>query len=226
MDTSSLDQKVRQLDKLIKLNAKNAAHYHDIVAELQEVLSTVGDFQKEFQALDPKPTLDKEMVRSWIQQYPTIQDQAFELERGINQLQNKLVSTNLFLQEFRDYRFYVVGSLKEMAAFIERAITTLNSTSLTFKPVFVGTDDFSPVINQFKLQKEPQQQTYPVRPDQLYDFLPFLVTRKQFTKGVLATPEFKIILQTQKKILIESNNETIVRLDRLAKEMNVSALAD
>lgn len=226
MDSSSLDQKVRQLDKLVKLNAKNAAHYHDIVAELQELLSTVGDFQKEFQALETKPVLDKEMVRSWIQTYPSIQDQAFELERGINGLQNKLVSANLFLQEFRDYRYYSMNSMKEMAAFIERSVTLLNSNNLTFKPVFVGTDDFSPVINQFKLQKEPQQQTYAVRPDQLYDFLPFLVTRKQFTKGVLSTPEFKIVLHTQKKILIEANNETIIRLDRLAKEMNVNALSD
>lgn len=226
MDTTSMDQQAQKLDKQLKSMAKEAATYPGLIENLKQLLSTVGDFEKEWNALDAKPTLNKELVRNWVTTYPAIQENAHDLENNLNSLQNKLVSVNLFIQEFRDYRYYVVGSLKEMAAFLERASQLFDEPVYHFKPVFVGTDDFSPVINQFKLQKEPNAQTYLIAAEKLYDFLPFLVTRKQFTKGTLATPHFKVILNSQKKILIETENETITRLDRLAKEMNVSALTD
>lgn len=226
METSSLDLHAQKVDQKIKALAKEAASYPGMIENLKQLLSTVGDFEKEWNALEPKPNLNKEMVRNWVTTYPAIQENAHELENNLNQLQNKLVSANLFIQEFRDYRYYMATTLKEIAAFLERASQLFNEPLYHFKPVFVGTDDFSPVINQFKLQKEQNSQTYPIAAEKLYDFLPFLVTRKQFTKGVLNNPHFKVILSTQKKILIETNNETIVRLDRLAKEMNVSALGD
>ena len=142
-----------------------------------------------------------------------------KLKQLMQKYEEPSVRSNLFLENYRNYRSYVFPSRETAANFAEQMFSLFSVTEAVFKPEFIGTIDLDKVSQELKVQrKDAVSLIIPVA--KIQELVRLLDSFGVYKSFKLETELEKLIWKENKTLFVESDNAKIKRLDRLCKSLD------
>lgn len=142
-----------------------------------------------------------------------------KLKQLMQKYEEPSVRSNLFLENFRNYRSYVFPTVDSAKNFAEQMFSLFSVTEVSFKPEFIGTINLDQISQELKVQrKDAASLIIPVA--KIADLIKLLNSIGTYKSFKLETGLEKLVWKEHKTLFVESDNAKIKRLDRLCKSLD------
>lgn len=217
-----LDELTKKLEKdLYKINSllKDSASFSQPTQEVLRHLDLMETLAGENPGLKQK--LQAELKsRNLISLFKEFSFSMSRLKNNVDELQERIMKANMFLESHRGYRVYSFDSLRKASDFIEKSLSMLGIANVLFSPLFLGTID----LKEFSEELDaPRQGSQLVLMQEKTARLFSLIEKKKLNKSFKLEAEIiRFLFKSPGEIIVETNSDNIKRLDHLAKELEGS----
>jgi len=137
-----------------------------------------------------------------------------------DELQEKIMKADLFLESRRTYRVYSFDSLMKASDFIEKSLSMLGITNVLFKPHFIGMIDLKQFSEELNAEKQGSQLI--LLQEKIAKLFALIEKTKMNKSFKLESETLRILFKAPSEIIVETDAEAIKRLDHLARELEGS----
>lgn len=149
--------------------------------------------------------------------YKQMEEHFAKIKKQINSFEDHSTRAKLFLEDFRTARTYVFKDIDSMTEFVKNAYPLFSISRISFKPEFVGTVNLKKIAEE--INEEPKGNQFLQMPTEKLPKLIGIIEKKGLFKNARIENELlKIVLKENTKVLVNSDNTRIRRLDRLCKQ--------
>jgi len=148
--------------------------------------------------------------------FASIEQDFEELKRQLTRQEVKREKISDFVESLRTKKTFSFTETTKSILFLEQIIETLNATHITIRPEFIGTIDLGSLAIELGLYKTNSGVI--IEKERFETALALLLSRKLLKNLIFETDSAKIFLRASTEITIETNNTTLKKLSRLAKE--------
>lgn len=220
LDKSKVIDSTKRLERdLYKINL-----LAESFGALEQYLSKVhSDISEAERVIEQNPLFGEYFTeglkdKNIISLYKELGEKLSAIKSNLEHFEEKLTRTDMFLENFRNYRLYEFSSLEQAIAFMLEGFAHYRVKEVLFSPKFIGTLDMNKVAQDNILTKGPKSTL--IIPLEKVDSLIKYLSKKDPTRVYkFDSGEIKAEFRPSNQIYVEAGNDKIKRLDRVCRQM-------